>query len=137
VGISGAEWPEAVLEATHGKGVDVVLDLVGAPYLAGNLKVIAERGRWIVVGVTGGTSAEIDLRALMARRASLTGTVLRARPAEERMALARAFEHRVVPLFERGLLHPVVDRTFAPGEAGDAHRLMEEDRSFGKLLVVW
>lgn len=139
VGIAGVagEWPEAVLEATGGTGVDVVLDLVGAPYVAGNQKVLAERGRWIVVGVTGGAAAELDMRALMGKRASITGTVLRARPAEERMALARGFETRVVPLFERGVLRPVVDRTFPPEEAGEAHRTMEEDRSFGKLLIVW
>jgi putative PIG3 family NAD(P)H quinone oxidoreductase len=137
VGVAGAEWPDAVLEATGGEGADVILDLVGAPYLAGNLKALAQRGRWIVVGVTGGSAGEIDMRLLMGKRASLKGTVLRARPPEERMALARDFERRVVPLFERGVLQPVVDRTFAPEAVADAHRLMEEDRTFGKLLIAW
>jgi putative PIG3 family NAD(P)H quinone oxidoreductase len=131
------DWPAAVRRATGGRGVDLILDLVGAPYAAGNLEVIAERGRWIVVGVTGGATTSFDLRALMSRRASVTGTVLRARPAEEKMTLAREFEARVLPLLERRLLRPVVDDVFAPGEVAEAHRRMEENRSFGKLLIDW
>ena len=133
----GDAWPNAVREATGGRGVDVILDLVGGPYLSGNLKAIAERGRWIVVGVTGGASAPMDLRALMGRRASITGTVLRARPAEEKMALAREFEARVVPLFEKGVLRPVLERAFAAEQAGEAHGLLEANRTFGKLLLTW
>jgi putative PIG3 family NAD(P)H quinone oxidoreductase len=135
--LAGEDWPAAVRRATGGRGVDLILDLVGAPYAAGNLEVIAERGRWIVVGVTGGATTSFDLRALMSRRASVTGTVLRARPAEEKMALAREFEARVLPLLERRLVRPVVDDVFAPSEAAEAHRCMEENRSFGKLLIDW
>lgn len=131
------DWPAAVRAATGARGVDLILDLVGAPYLAGNLSVIAEKGRWIVVGVTGGTTAQFDLRALMARRASVTGTVLRARPPEEKITLARDFEARVIPLMEKRLLKPVVDDVFAPKEAAEAHRLMEENKTFGKLLIDW
>jgi len=133
----GGDWPTSVREATGGRGVDVILDLVGAPYAAGNLAALAEGGRWIVVGVTGGTTAPLDLRALMARRASITGTVLRARPPEEKMALARTFEARVLPLLERGAVRPVVDRIFAPTEVAEAHRLMETNETFGKLLLAW
>jgi NADPH:quinone reductase-like Zn-dependent oxidoreductase len=131
------EWARAVLEATGGRGVDVILDLVGGPYVTGNLKALAERGRWIVVGVTGGPAAPFDLRALMSRRASVTGTVLRARPAEEKMALARRFEAFVVPLFERFQLRPVVDATFPAEQAAEAHRRLEANRSFGKLVLLW
>jgi len=133
----GGDWPALVREATGGRGVDVILDLVGAPYAAGNLAAVAEGGRWIVVGVTGGTTAPLDLRALMARRASITGTVLRARPPEEKMLLARTFEARVIPLLERGAVRPVVDRIFAPTEAAEAHRVMETNETFGKLLLAW
>ncbi len=133
----GDDWPQRVRELTGGRGVDVVLDLVGSPYLAGNLAVLAERARWIVVGVTGGRTAEMDLRALMSRRASITGTVLRARPLEEKGTLAAAFARRVVPLFERGALRPVVDDVYAPEDASEAHARMEENRTFGKLLLVW
>jgi NADPH:quinone reductase-like Zn-dependent oxidoreductase len=130
-------WPERVREATGGRGVDVILDLVGAPHFAGNMEALAVRGRWVVVGVTGGSSAEVDLRLLMGKRASLTGTVLRARPLEERIVLARAFEDRIVPLFERGILEPVVDRVYASGHAAEAHRRMEENLNFGKLVLAW
>jgi NADPH:quinone reductase-like Zn-dependent oxidoreductase len=130
-------WPERVRDATGGRGVDVILDLVGAPHFAGNMEALAVTGRWIVVGVTGGSTAEVDLRRVMGKRASLTGTVLRARPLEDRIVLARAFEDRIVPLFERGILEPVVDRVYAPGHAAEAHRRMEENLNFGKLVLAW
>ncbi len=130
-------WPQRVLDLTAGRGVDLIVDLVGGPYLAHNQKVIASGGRHIVIGVPGGPRAEIDLRALMGKRASLRGTVLRARPVEEKAALARAFEERVLPHFRSGDLRPVVDRVFAPEEAGEAHRVMEENDTFGKLLLKW
>lgn len=131
------DWPARVAEATDGRGVDVILDLVGAPYIAGNLDVLARRGRWIVVGVPGGTTGPMDLRALMAKRASVTGTVLRARPLEEKIELAEAFESDVVPLFEDGALGPVIDTVFPPDAAADAHRRMEANLNFGKLLLTW
>ena len=138
VGIVGDEgWPEAVLEATDGEGVDVILDLVGGPYLAGNQRVMGLGARQIVVGVPGGPKAEIDLRALMGKRASIRGTVLRARPLDEKVSLALAFEAEVIPLFEKGVIRPVIDRTFPPEEAADAHRWMEENRNFGKILLLW
>ncbi len=98
---------------------------------------IAPRGRHVVVGVPGGPDASIDLRALMVRRASIRGTVLRARPLEEKITLARVFEERVVPLFEAGRLRPVIDRWFAPEDAGDAHRHMAANRNFGKIVLRW
>lgn len=140
VGILGGadrEWSEEVMRATGGRGVDLILGLVGAPYLEANLRVLAEGGRQIVVGVPGGASAEIDLRQLMRRRARIRGTVLRARPLEEKAALARGFQDRVVPGFESGALVPVVDRRYRPEEAPEAHRRMEENLNFGKLLLEW
>lgn len=133
----GDDWPRRVLELTGGRGADVVLDLVGGPYLAGNQKAIAARGRMIVVGVTGGPKAEIDLRALMSKRASVTGTVLRARPLEEKIALARAFTARVVPLLASGAVRPVIDGVYPPEQAADAHRRLEASETFGKLLISW
>ncbi len=130
-------WPETVLERTGGRGVDVILDLVGAAYAGGNVRCLAGGARWIVVGVPSGARAELDLRRLMASRASVRGTVLRARPLEEKIALARRFEERVVPLFEAGRIRAVVDRVLAPEEASEAHRLMEENRTFGKLVLGW
>jgi NADPH:quinone reductase len=130
-------WPERVLELTRRRGVDVILDLVGGPYLEGNQRVIAERGRHIVVGVPGGAEATLSLRALMGRRASIRGTVLRARPLPEKEALAQAFTRDVLPGFAAGELRPVIDRTFPAAEAAEAHRYMEENRNFGKILLEW
>ena len=130
-------WPERVRTLTEGSGVDVILDLVGAPYVAGNQRVLGERGRWIVVGVTGGSKAEIDLRVLMGRRGSIRGTVLRARSVEEKAALARAFEVHVLPGFANRSLKPVIDRVFTADDAPSAHRYMEQNENFGKILLTW
>lgn len=138
-GVLGGEqnWSDAVLDITGGRGVDVILDLVGGPYLPGNVRTLATGGRIITVGVTGGRASEIDLRALMARRGSITGTVLRARPLEDKAALANEFSRRVVRGFEDGSLAPVVDQVFPVGEAAEAHRRMEANANFGKLLLSW
>lgn len=136
--VSGGDgWTDEVRTATGGRGVDVILDLVGAAYLEGNARALAPGGRWIVVGVPGGSRGEIDLRSLMGSRATLRGTVLRARPPEEKATLARAFEERVVPLFERGALRPVVDRVLPADAAGEAHGVMEANENFGKLILDW
>ena len=130
-------WPDSVMELTDGKGADVILDLVGGPYLEGNQKVLGMLGRHVVVGVPAGPVAEINLRTLMGRRASIRGTVLRARPLIEKTGLARAFSEWVCPLFEEGRARPVVDRILAPEEAPEAHRHVAENRTFGKVLLKW
>jgi putative PIG3 family NAD(P)H quinone oxidoreductase len=134
---AGDDWPEKVKEASGGEGADVILDLVGAAYLEGNLQVMASRGRQVVVGVPSGPKAEIDLRLLMGKRGLLKGTVLRARPLEEKIQLAREFERRVCPLFAARQVVPVVDRVFAPEEAPDAHRYLAGNENFGKVLLLW
>jgi putative PIG3 family NAD(P)H quinone oxidoreductase len=136
-GVSGEDWPEQVLGLTDGRGVDVILDLVGGPYLEGNQRVLATLGRHVVVGVPGGRSATFDLRALMAKRGTIRGTVLRARPVGEKAELAADFSDRVLPLLDSGAIRPVVDRVLAPEEAPEAHRLLEENRTFGKVLLKW
>ena len=138
LGLDGGEaWDEGVMEATGGRGADVILDLVGAPYLARNQAAIAVGGRHVVVGVPGGSRAGIDLRALMVRRARLFGTVLRARGVAEKAALAREFGAEVVPGFVDGSLAPVIDRIFPVTEAAEAHRRMEANRNFGKIVMAW
>lgn len=133
----GSEWAQQVRALTAGRGVDVILDLVGAAYLSGNLHCIAERGRIVVVGLPGGREAPIDLRTLMNRRASMIGTVLRARPLEEKIALARDARRRLWPLFESAGLRPVVDRSFSPEDAAAAHEVMEGNLNFGAITITW
>lgn len=135
--VAGPTWPEAVRELTGGQGADVILDLVGGGYLQGNLETLADGGRWIVVGVPSGPRGQIDLGTLMRRRAVLRGTVLRTRSPEEKVLLARAFQDHVVPLFERGELRPVVDTILPAAEVATAHRRMQENDTFGKLLLRW
>lgn len=134
-------WVDEVREITGGRGVDVILDLVGAAYLRGNLEVLAPRARWVVVGVPGGAVGEMDLRRLMSRWARVMGTVLRARPPEEKATLARAFETRVVPRFEAAggpvVLRPVVDTVLPWREVAEAHRRLEVNETFGKVLLRW
>ena len=130
-------WANRVLELTGGKGVDVILDLVGSPYLEGNQRVIATQGRHIVVGVPGGSDTSVSLGRLMGKRASIRGTVLRARPLPEKADLVRAFSEDVLPGFTSGELEPVVDKVFPAAEAAEAHRYMEENRNFGKILLEW
>ncbi|GIS81142.1 MAG: hypothetical protein CM1200mP14_27080 [Gammaproteobacteria bacterium] len=121
----------------YGLGVNIILDLVGGAYLKGNQKVLASRGRHIVVGVPAGAKAEFDLQSLMVRRGSIRGTTLRARSLNEKVDLARAFELEVLPGFETGELKSVIDRAFSAGEVQSAHRYMEENRNFGKILLTW
>ena len=138
VGLRGGEgWVGGVMEATGGRGADVILDLVGAPYLAGNQAAIAVGGRHVVVGVPGGSRARVDLRRLMVRRARLYGTVLRARGVGEKAELAAEFCEAVLPGFGDGSLHPLIDSVFPVVKAADAHRRMEANENFGKIVLSW
>lgn len=138
LGLDGGDaWDEGVMAATGGRGADVILDLVGAPYLARNQAAIAVGGRHVVVGVPGGIRAKIDLRSLMARRARLFGTVLRARGVGEKADLARDFTASVLPGFADGTLAPAMDRVFCASRVADAHRRMEANENFGKIVLAW
>jgi NADPH:quinone reductase len=135
--VAQGDWEAAAGELAGESGVQVILDLVGASYLEANLGLLGRHGRWIIVGVPGGSRGELDLRRLMALRASIRGTVLRTRSSAEKVVLARAFEELVVPLFEEGRLRPVVDTILPAGEATRAHERMEDSLNFGKILLRW
>jgi len=134
---SRGEWASAVEAAAGGQGVNAVMDLVGGNYLEGNLRVIALRGRIVVVGLTAGVIAPLNMGVLLRKRATLVGTTLRARPLEEKIALAREISNRIVPLFEAGQLQPVIDSVFPFAEIRAAHNLMESNRTFGKIVLRW
>jgi putative PIG3 family NAD(P)H quinone oxidoreductase len=128
-------WIARVLEATGGRGADVILDFVGAPMLDDNLRALAAGGRIVQIGTMAGTAAQINLGTLMQKRAALHGTVLRSRPLFEKIALAREFERRMLPLFARGLLRAEIDSTFPLARMAEAHEHMEADRNFGKIVI--
>src|SRR2546422_3159848 len=134
---SRGDWP-ALVEAEVGRErMHAVMDLVGGNYLEGNLRVLSLRGRIVVVGLTAGGTAPLSMHLLLRKRLTIVGTVLRARPLEEKITLAREFSERVVPLFDAGRLRPVVDRVFPFDEIGDAHELMESNKTFGKIVLRW
>ena len=130
------DFVEAVRAATGGRGADVVLDMVGRQYLQRNLDALATEGRLVVIGLMSGTSAELDLAALMSRRLTVTGSTLRARSIQQKGAVATAVRERVWPLVETGRVRPVVHRRFPLSQAAEAHRLMESSAHIGKLLLM-
>jgi NADPH:quinone reductase-like Zn-dependent oxidoreductase len=133
--INPEKFGAAVLSETGGKGVNVVLDLVGAKYLQANLQSLANLGRLVFVGTTAGTKAELDIFTVMRKRLRLFGTVLRARPNEEKAAATRAFAEQVVPLLAKGIVKPTIDRVYKIEEIRAAHERLESNASFGKIVV--
>ena len=134
---SRGEWAAQVEAAIGAEGVHAVLDLVGGSYLEGNLRVVGSRGRIVVVGLTAGATAPFNMGVLLRKRVTIVGTMLRGRPLEEKIALARDFAERIVPFFDTGRLKPVVDRVFAFREIRAAHELMESNETFGKIVLRW
>ncbi len=129
------DFESVVREATEGHGADVILDTIGAKYLAANVGLLAVNGRLVVIGLQGGRSGEINLGAMLAKRCALVATTLRARPAAEKAAIVAAVREHVWPLIESGRVRPVVHDTYALGDAADAHREMEASTHVGKLLL--
>jgi NADPH2:quinone reductase len=134
---SRGDWAAQVESAIGVGGVHALMDLVGGNYLEGNLRVLALRGRIVVVGLTAGATAQFNMGVLLRKRLTMVGTVLRARPLEEKITLAREFSERGMPLFEGGRLKPVVDRVFSFDEIRAAHALMESNETFGKIVLRW
>lgn len=136
-GIVPAEgrFADAVLAATGGRGVDVVLELVGGNYLDEDIVTCAERGRVVVVGLVGGAAANVALATLLKKRLRILGTVLRSRPLEEKIAAAQLLSRRIGPLVERGAVRPVVEAVMPLDRAGDAHRLVASNATFGKVVL--
>lgn len=128
------DWLAAVGATTDGRGVDRVLDCIGGSYLARNLAALAEDGRLVLIGLQGGSQAEIDLGVLLRRRLQVIGSTLRALPLDRKAALCREFVARVWPLFATGRLHPVLDRVLPLAEAAAAHRALDEPH-LGKIIL--
>lgn len=130
------DLPAAAETWTAGKGINVLLDLVGGPYVKASQKAMAHKGRMILVGTVAGGNYELEARYVMGKRLQIRGTVLRARSLEEKIAATRLFAAEVVPLLARGLLRPNVDSVFPISEIGKAHQRLESNETFGKVVVV-
>ena len=123
-------------EETGGRGVDVILDNMGAAYLARNVDALAPNGRLVVIGMQGGSRTELDLGRLMRKRASVSATTLRARPAGEKAAIVAAVRERVWPWIADGTVRPVIDRVLPMAEAAEAHRVVEAGEHVGKVVLA-
>jgi NADPH:quinone reductase len=130
------DFVSAVRDETGGEGVDVVLDIIGGDYLPRNLACLRLNGRLVQIGLIGGSNASIDLRVVLQKRLTLTGSTLRARTPSEKGAIARDLERAVWPFLDRGNVRPVVHAEFPLGYAADAHRELESGRVIGKLVLV-
>jgi NADPH:quinone reductase-like Zn-dependent oxidoreductase len=132
----GGDVVEQVLAATDGRGVDVVLDVLGAGGLADNLAMLADDGRLVVIGMQRGRRGELDLGALLTKRASVIGTMLRSRPLDQKVAIMDGVRRHVWPLVASGEVRPVVHARLPFERAADAHRLLEDGAAFGKVVLV-
>ncbi|MBV9316546.1 MAG: NAD(P)H-quinone oxidoreductase [Gammaproteobacteria bacterium] len=130
------DFVEATLRATDGKGADVILDMVAGDYLARNAAAAAVEGRIAVIATQGGNKAELDLRALMVKRLTISASTLRAQPIANKGRIAAALREKVWPLFETRGLKPLIHARFPLSDAAGAHRLMESDAHIGKIVLI-
>jgi putative PIG3 family NAD(P)H quinone oxidoreductase len=129
------ELQTAAQRWTGGKGIDVVLDLVGGPYVKASQKLLANKGRMVLVGTVAGGNYELESRYMLSKRLKVWGTVLRARPLEEKIQVTQRFANEVVPLLAGGVLRPNVDSVFKLEEIVKAHRRLESNETFGKVVI--
>ncbi|GAB4251690.1 MAG: NAD(P)H-quinone oxidoreductase [Acidobacteriota bacterium] len=133
----GADWPSRVREATNGTEVDGILDLVGAAYWPQNLEILRPQGRIVVVGLLAGRRTALDLGVLLRKRLTVVGTALRSRRLWEKAALIAEFRRTALGWFAAGRIRPVIDRVFPAAVASEAHRYLESNQHFGKVVLRW
>jgi len=129
------DFSEEVKRITDGQGVQVILDHIGAAYLASNLKSLAVGGRLVIIGVTSGIKAELNLGLMMVKRQQVIGSVLRSRPVPEKVAITAEFSHRVLPLLAERKVVPLIHKVYRLDEVAQAHREMEASAHFGKIVL--
>jgi putative PIG3 family NAD(P)H quinone oxidoreductase len=129
------DFTEAVKEYTNKKGVDLVLDHVGAKYLAPNMNSLGYKGRLVVIGVISGIKAELNLALMMVKRQQIIGSVLRSRPVAEKGDIVAEFTRVALPKFADRTIVPIIEKVFSIDQVADAHRMMEEDKHFGKIVL--
>jgi NADPH:quinone reductase-like Zn-dependent oxidoreductase len=128
-------FADRIQDSTDGKGVDVILDLVGGSYFEENIRCLAVKGRLMLVGLTAGSKAEIDLGVALRKGATIIGTTLRGRPTDEKAIAVKRFSDEVVPLLTDGKIRPNIDRVFPASEVRAAHEYLESNESFGKVIL--
>jgi NADPH2:quinone reductase len=131
------DFQAEALRLTHGKGVNVILDMVAGSYVAKEIECLAEDGRLVLIAVQGGVKSEFNAGLVLRKRLTITGSTLRARPLEFKAAIAKACQEKVWPLIQRGVIKPVVYQTFKAQEAPQAHALMETNQHIGKIVLTW
>jgi NADPH2:quinone reductase len=129
------DFVEAVKAETRGEGVDVVLDIIGGDYAQRNLACLRQNGRLVQIGLMSESKSVLDLRPVLQKRLTITGSTLRARTVDEKGAIARALEENVWPLLSRGEVRPIVHATFPLAQAADAHRMLESGDVIGKVVL--
>ena len=129
------DWVAEARRATNGRGVDVILDIVGGDYMSRNLDLLAVEGRLLQIAFLKHAKAELDFSVMMRKRAWITGSTLRPRTPAEKGVIARDLHEHVWPLLERGVVAPVIHGTFPLAQASDAHRLMETSSHIGKIIL--
>jgi putative PIG3 family NAD(P)H quinone oxidoreductase len=136
IDVGKEKFEEIVLEETGGKGVEVVVDSIGAPYLSANLEAVAAWGTIVFLAAQGGTRTEFSIGQLLKKKARMVGTSLRVRSLEAKIDLTRRFRREILPRFASGELHPVIDRSFPFEEVAAAHDYMESNANFGKIVLT-
>ena len=124
-------------QLTQGKGVDVILDMIGGDYMPGNLEALANDGRLVFINTMNGKDVEVDLSIVMRKRISITGSMLRSREVAFKAAIAGALKEHVWPLLKNGKVKPVIHQVFPAKEAAQAHQLMESSEHTGKIVLSW
>ena len=132
-----SDFAEQVKTLTRGKGVNVILDMVGGSYVAREVESMAEDGRLVIIAVQGGVKAEFNAGMVLRKRLTITGSTLRPRSLEFKSAIASVLKEKVWPLIASGAIKPVIHSTFAAAEASRAHALMESNQHIGKIVLTW
>jgi len=135
VGLTAQNFAREVLQLTHGEGVNVVLDFIGAAYMEQNLDALSPWGRMVYLATLGGSEAQVNLGKMMSKRIQIRGVTLRTRTLEEKLTVTRLFAQQVIPQFASSRIIPVIEQVYPLHEVGEAHKTMGENKNFGKLIL--
>ena len=136
INYKAGDWEAEVQKLTDGKGVDVALDMVAGPYMQKNINVLGRDGRYVIIAFLQGPKAELNMRQVLGKRLTITGSTLRPQTTAEKSGIADDIRTNVLPLLESGEVRPIIDRTFSLQQASEAHTLMESSQHMGKIVLL-